>query len=172
MHLKKRFVPRSTLFAVCVSLLGAPALAADTQALPWVCRDSRGTLGSIDELALPTGAGPVSITLGPDLALWFTEQAANEVGSISTEGVIREFDLPVDRGGPSAIVAGLDGNVWFTEQTGNRISRITPEGVVTQFAVPTEGSQPNAIAVGPDGQLWFTARGTHKLGKIRALSVP
>ena len=41
--------------------------------------------GSITEFVLPTsGSGPSGITAGPDGTLWFTENADNKIGRITT----------------------------------------------------------------------------------------
>jgi virginiamycin B lyase len=68
----------------------------------------------------------VSITAGPDGNLWFTEDAGNNIGRITTTGEITEFPIPTPQSGPHGIAVGPDGNLWFTEQTGNKIGRINP----------------------------------------------
>ena len=53
------------------------------------------TAQTITEFPIPTaGSAPYSITVGPDGALWFTENGANQIGRITTAGVITEFPLP------------------------------------------------------------------------------
>jgi streptogramin lyase len=55
---------------------------------------------------VPTaGSSPTSITVGPDGALWFTEQTGNKIGRITTAGVITEYPIPtplaaLQRGSP------------------------------------------------------------------------
>jgi hypothetical protein len=45
----------------------------------------------INEYPLPTAnSSPSEITLGPDGALWFTENGGNKIGWITTAGVITE----------------------------------------------------------------------------------
>ena len=129
------------------------------------------------EFAIPTaGSGADSIAAGPDGNLWFTEQAANKIGRITTAGVITEFAIPTADSGPRGIAAGPDGNLWFTEGDGNKIGRITTAGVVTgEFpSVPTAPAGvvvgPRAIAAGPDGNLWFT-EGASKIGRITTAGV-
>jgi virginiamycin B lyase len=98
---------------------------------------------SISEFAIPTAdSSPSDITAGPDDALWFTENASNKIGRITTTGVITEFPILTTDSGPYAITAGPDGALWFTEQHGNKIGRITTEGVVTEFPIPTSPSLP------------------------------
>jgi len=101
------------------------------------------------------GAGPSSLTLGPDGNLWFTESLANKIGRITPAGVITEFPLPTPNAFPSGIAAGVDGNLWFTESDGNKIGRITPSGVITEFPLLIKGALPGPIVAGGDGALWF-----------------
>jgi hypothetical protein len=50
---------------------------------------------SLTEFPLPTcNRGPAIIAAGPDENLWFTEATANQMGRITTDGVIREFRIP------------------------------------------------------------------------------
>jgi uncharacterized protein (TIGR03437 family) len=106
----------------------------------------------------------VGLTSGPDGALWFSEQAVNKIGRITTSGLITEFPLPAG-GGPSDNTNGPDSSLWFTEIFGNKIGRITTAGVITEFPVPTPASQPNGITKGPDGALWFTETVSNKIGR-------
>jgi virginiamycin B lyase len=116
--------------------------------------------GTITEFPLPSFGEPVAIEQGSDGALWFTEYASNEIGRITTSGVVTEFAVPpcqtCDDVGPWDIVAGPDGALWFTELDANRIGRITTAGAITQFDLPGGVSVPIGITNGPDGALWFT----------------
>jgi len=70
------------------------------------------------EFPIPTAAsGPASITQGPDGAMWFIEQNVNQIGRITSAGVITEFPVPNVGGSPglSGITAGPDGALWFTD---------------------------------------------------------
>jgi hypothetical protein len=75
----------------------------------------------------PSG-GPGGIAAGPDGNLWFTERNANQIGRITTAGVVTEFVIPTAASQPEGIAAGPDGNLWFTERNGNKIGRITAGG--------------------------------------------
>jgi streptogramin lyase len=71
------------------------------------------------EVAIPTAnSSPVGITAGPDGNLWFTENAGNKIGRITTTGVITEFPVPSSDSSPYGITAGQDGNLWFTDIAG------------------------------------------------------
>ena len=91
--------------------------------------------GQITEFGLPNDAdGVVDLVVGPDRAIWFTQESASQIGRITTSGTITEYDLQPNSG-PVGITAGLDGAIWFTELAG-RIGRISggPLGVT---AIPT-----------------------------------
>src|SRR5262249_52741526 len=95
-----------------------------------------------------SGSGLDGIAVGPDGALWFTEDA-NKIGRITTTGTIIEYSIPTASSGPEFIVTGADGALWFTEQDVNKIGRITTGGVFTEYVVPTSNSAPHEIAAGP-----------------------
>jgi streptogramin lyase len=124
-------------------------------------------LGEITEFPLPTpSSGPAGIATGPDGALWFTEQAANKIGRITTWGEIIEFSIPTPGSKPLSIVAGIDGNLYFTEVVGNKIGGITASGTIMEFPIPTAASSPLGIASGLDGAIWFTEFEVGKIGRL------
>ena len=55
----------------------------------------------------------------------FTEETANQIGRITTMGVITEFQIPTPTSRPIGITGGPDGNIWFTEFNENKIGRLT-----------------------------------------------
>lgn len=123
----------------------------------------------VTEFSLPSGSGPVDITLGPDGNLWFGELASSKIGRITPDGSLTEFPLPAfggDPGTPRRITVGPDGNLWFTVPNHRRVGRITTTGVMTIFTLPTPGSRPFGITTGPDGNLWVTEAGTGNLARV------
>src|SRR5262249_46106453 len=66
------------------------------------------------------------ITKGPDGNLWFTENTNNQIGRITTSGIVTRFPLSPSSG-PYGITAGPDGNLWFIGDA-NEIGRITTSG--------------------------------------------
>jgi streptogramin lyase len=82
-------------------------------------------------------AWPYNITAGADGNLWFTEANGNQIGKITTSGVISEYAVPTSNSVPRGIASGPDGNIWFTEYAGNKIGRITTGVVVTAMEIPT-----------------------------------
>jgi len=104
---------------------------------------------------IPTpGSEPISIILGPDGNLWFTEQEASNVARVTPEGVITEFRTPTFSF-PSDITAGPDGNVWFSEGSVGQVAFITPSGEIEEILFSSSGSA-GGIVTGPDGNIWFT----------------
>ena len=84
--------------------------------------------------------------LGPDGALWFTEQALGRIGRISTTGVLQEFAIPNTSGvaqgeygspAPRFITAGPDGALWFTDGGDESIGRITTDGQISEYPIGT-----------------------------------
>jgi virginiamycin B lyase len=74
---------------------------------------------------VPTAnSSPTGIATGPDGALWFTENTANKIGRITTDGIINEYPVPTASSGPWGIVAGPDGALWFTESGAGKIGRV------------------------------------------------
>src|SRR5262249_18514611 len=116
--------------------------------------------GQYTEYALDPHSEPSGVAVGPDGALWFTEEGANKIGRMTTSGQVREFALPsreaVQCGQlcPYDIAAGPAGALWFTnsQSGGPGIGRITTGGTTTLY--PTQGV-PGLIVAGPDGNLWF-----------------
>jgi streptogramin lyase len=47
---------------------------------------NQGSAQIVTEFPLPVGSLPSGITVGPDGALWFTENHANKIGRITTAG--------------------------------------------------------------------------------------
>jgi streptogramin lyase len=107
----------------------------------------------------PTALRPSSIALGPDGAMWFTQEGP-KISRIDASGVATDFPLPAIA---YAIALGSDGNLWVTTSTG--IGRMTPAGAFTLFPVArTAGAF--EITSGPDGNLWFTKFADARIGRI------
>ncbi len=90
-----------------------------------------------------TGTNLTSITVGPDGNLWFTEGISNQIGRITTAGVVTEFNVGISpNSDPLGITTGPDGNVWFTEFTGNRIGKVTGVQSATTTALSSSDTAP------------------------------
>jgi len=98
---------------------------------------------TVTEFPVVTAAsGPQGIAVGADGNLWFTEFGSNQVGRITTAGVVTEFPAG---NLPFYIAAGPDGNLWFTEFTSaGKIGRMTLEPsylsvIKMAYSYPTPG---------------------------------
>jgi streptogramin lyase len=99
--------------AVVAGLLAWPGLAAAQTA----------------QFTIPSaGSGPTGIVAGPDGALWFDEQSANNIGRVTTSGSFTEFGIPTAGARPLSIIVGPDNALWFTELSAGKIGRITTAG--------------------------------------------
>ncbi|HEY1682716.1 MAG TPA: hypothetical protein VGF98_13810 [Candidatus Tumulicola sp.] len=104
------------------------------------------------------GAGPQSICVGPDGALWFTEEFAGAIGRLTTAGKLTEYTLPSPHADAYAIATGPDGALWFTGATNTGyIGRITMSGKFAFYNVGSGFTSLSGIAAGPDGAMWFTS---------------
>ena len=144
--------------ALALAFLAANVMAVDITEYP------------TPAIAAPNGAGPLSISAGPDGKIWFTESVGDAIGMIDTLGNTTTFQLPGPYPpgiyGPTGITSGPDGNLWFTDGTNNRIGNITPSGVITTFGIPTDNAGPFGITTGSDGNIWFAEKTSSKIGKL------
>jgi len=116
--------------------------------------------GTIKEFALPGGTSPNSIaSLGPT-TLYVTDQGANKVYLVQTNGpndpTITPGTATLD--GPKGIAAGPDGNLWVVNNGLNKgVQRVNPDGSALGAAIPTAGAANlQFIALGPDNNMWVT----------------
>ncbi len=124
---------------------------------------------SFTEYSVPTSNSlPGCITNGPDGALWFTEAAgfANNIGRLTTAGVVTEYPIPTTYSKAYCITNGPDGALWFTESNSDKIGRITTFGAITEYPIPTPSATPWGITPGPDDALWFVERTGNQIGRI------
>lgn len=110
-------------------------------------------------------SNPHGIAPGPG-GMWFTQTGSNQIGRISSAGVVTEFTAPAT--GPNQIVEGSDGDMWFTQTNADSVSRMTRNGRVTTFPTGNEAYGPWDVTLGSDGNVWFTFRSpsTNAIGRI------
>jgi virginiamycin B lyase len=143
----------------------------------------------IDEFNVPTASSqPSGITVGPDGAIWFTQENSpplmkHKIGRLDpatavpgTSNGFTEYLIPTDFAVPSKIVNGPDGALWFTEFATNKIGRLDPalaspgtSNGVTEYpqnGALAPGSNPDGMTVGPDRAIWFTEFGGNKIARI------
>jgi len=125
------------------------------------------TLTSFTQVAVLAAPSNIHfMTLGPDGALWFTDNGRNAIGRYSS-GTVHEYAVPTSNADPEGIVRGLDGALWFTEALSNKLGRITTTGTITEYKLPFTGGKPTGLAaVTTVRNLWYTDIGTGKLGRV------
>jgi virginiamycin B lyase len=112
------------------------------------------------------GSQPGSINIAADHSIWFTESAANKIGTITLTRAIKEYPVPTQHAFPLDITRGPDGAMWFVEEAAGKIGRVTPDGTVKEFVVGDLKSHPTALITGPDKAIWFTEVGTNTIGRL------
>src|ERR671929_189623 len=108
------------------------------------------TDGQIIDYPIPTAdaSEPYQgfLGVGPDGALWFTENRTVSLGRLTTDGQATEmpFDLVVRSHLPNraaiailGLVAGPDGAAWFTSPLSNSIWRLAMDGETAEYVLPT-----------------------------------
>jgi len=115
----------------------------------------------------------LSITVGPDGALWFTETSSGAIGRVDVTGHVTSYPVSPSAGVPVAITSGPDGNLWFTLGGGSQqgIGRITPAGAISVFPFGKAFDTELDITAGPDGNLWFTDFDNNMVGKVTTQGV-
>ncbi len=128
---------------------------------------------SIVEFPIPTpDSESLWITTGPDGNLYFTENAANQIGQFNpTTHAFNAFPIPTPDSGPTSITAGSDGNLYFTETTANQIGQFNPiTHAFAAFPIPTASSGTANITSGPNGSLYFTESNSNKIGQFNPIT--
>ena len=105
--------------------------------------------GNITEYTTPTQtSGFPDITVGPDGALWFVEDDADQIGRVTTAGVVSEFALPETPANnpgfhgiadhPVTIAPGADGRLWVLDIGENAgIMAVAPDQPLAAAPDPT-----------------------------------
>ncbi|MDB5073223.1 MAG: hypothetical protein JWM87_4334 [Candidatus Eremiobacteraeota bacterium] len=136
------------------------------------------TSGVSGETTVPTpNSHPYGIAPAPDLNLYFTENAVDQLGRIPmlfgaiTEVPIATGSAPTQivRGPATETSCGGGPCMWFTEFGTSRVARLNPAGwpapTINEFPTVTASSNPIGITAGKDGALWFTESGLDKIGR-------
>jgi streptogramin lyase len=114
---------------------------------------------------LTTSAKPFDQTVGPDLAVWISEQNAGKIARFDGSAY-QEFTLPYSPAAPTQIVTGQDGRIWYTDFSNNKIGWLTPAGQQQTVTLPGSNSRPLGIAVDLTGNIWFTEWNRNTIGQI------
>jgi streptogramin lyase len=116
--------------------------------------------GALQELTTGAGVAPTGIAVGPDAALWTTEDnLSGKTGRISgaADHAFTEVTTGVNgQGAPAgttAIVAGADGNLWYLSPTAHALAYGVPGAVPEQHLI-SDTAQPVDAVAGPDLHLY------------------
>jgi streptogramin lyase len=123
--------------------------------------------GSVTAFPLAPQSGPSAICKGPDGALWFTEEGANQIGRITTTGSISQFTVPTPTAGVGGITTGPDGNLYFTEFKANKVGRFNPTTrQFTEWLLPQASAGPGGVVTGADANLWIMEAQASKIVRM------
>jgi streptogramin lyase len=103
------------------------------------------------------------IAKGPGHRLWFSTFQTDEIGNITTAGVITEFSAPASSQPYGIAVSHSGRRVWSGGYGGVMISS-TPAGVQTDY--PIAGAHISTVVLGPDKNMWFSDYGNNEIGTI------
>jgi streptogramin lyase len=130
----------------------------------WKISTSGEVLGTYPTPETPMAFEPAAIVAGSDGNLWFTENATNHLGAISTTGTLVATPWTLT-GAAYGITSGPDGALWFTEFNGNKIGRVMPSICTTTTCIEeTVCESSTGQRIPPtlsSGSSWCSARGGH-----------
>jgi virginiamycin B lyase len=118
--------------------------------------------GHFTRWPLPDREGrPTRIVAGPGGDLWFTEEANDRIGRISTAGQIREFALPPGVSPTGLTVSG--GQVWFS--TTHKVGRVSRGGRISEWRIDS-AVEITDIAPDPPRGVWLADGGADALRRF------
>jgi virginiamycin B lyase len=145
-----------------MSLLSTPAHAG---AIP-----DADPIGVVRTQTIPgsTSGSTHELAIGPDDALWITQQDQDRIVRVTTSGAVAgTVELP--RGsGPHGIARDRRGHMWVTEEHANTLVELDADGrVLARHAIPRAGAGPHGLAIGCDGRtVWWTGKAGDVVGSL------
>lgn len=116
---------------------------------------------TLQEYAVPAGSHPHDVAPAADGGVWYTAQAAGELGHLDpATGKTRHIRLG-ERSAPHGVIVGIDGAPWVTDGGLNAIVRVDPKtSSVQRYPLPAEAGWANLNTATFDGRgiLWFTGQ--------------
>jgi virginiamycin B lyase len=127
------------------------------------------------------GAGPHDVAPARDGTIWFTAQAAGELGRLDPR-TGRARRIPLGAGSaPHGVIVGPDRAAWVTDGGLNAIVRVDDRSLrVRRYPLPRDraGANLNTATFDRRGILWFTGQGgiygrlVPRSGKMRVFDAP
>jgi virginiamycin B lyase len=148
--------PGATAVATSV---GAPATYAPG-ATPTLRASAAAPKFALQEYPLPLGSGPHDVAPAADGGVWYTAQAAGELGWLNpANGATRQIKLG-NGSAPHGVIVGPDGAPWITDGGLNAIVRVDPTTREVQVYHLPSGRSANLNTATFDrrGILWFTGQ--------------
>ena len=111
--------------------------------------------GTVTTYPLPQNVSAGALVRGPKSALWFAE-GGQYLGSITTDGTITTYRIPIPNEVATSLTIGPDRNIWFSEQQPDgqqqMVGRMKPGG---HFLSPFPTSGGTSMTMGPDDRVWI-----------------
>jgi virginiamycin B lyase len=158
-------------------------ILATVEADEWVrrARRSRPPRVELREYRVFEGAGPHDVAPAHDGTVWFTAQAAGELGRLDPRtGRVRRVPLGAGSA-PHGVIVGPDRAAWLTDGGLNAIVRVDDRSLrVRRFALPRDrpGANLNTATFDHQGRLWFTGQAgiygrlDPRSGRMRVFDAP
>jgi virginiamycin B lyase len=158
-------------------------VVATVEADEWarLARRSRPPRVELREYRVFKGAGPHDVAPAHDGTVWFTAQAAGELGRLDPRtGRIRRVALGAGSA-PHGVIVGPDRAAWVTDGGLNAIIRVDHRSLhVRRFPLPPDRTAANLNTATFDhrGRLWFTGqagiygRFDPRSGRMRVFDAP
>jgi virginiamycin B lyase len=136
-----------------------PPASASTPASPQT--KAQTNTANIQEYEVPRGSHPHDVAPTPDGSVWYTAQAAGELGRLDpATGKTHHIKLG-DGSAPHGVIVGPDGAPWITDGGLNAIVRVDPRTeAVKRFPLPAgrTSANLNTATFDRNGTLWFTGQ--------------
>jgi virginiamycin B lyase len=133
------------------------ALYATDPASNGLWRVTTGCTATFYSLAT-ANAGPQSITVGPNGALWFVETNVDKIAEINPGApagtVPTEFSVSAGAG-LGVIVSGADNALWFTETKSDKLGRMLTTGQLTSETALSGVHTPYGLVLAPSGNFYI-----------------
>ncbi|MEC4749972.1 hypothetical protein [Methylomicrobium sp. Wu6] len=101
---------------------------------------------------------PIFLSAGANGTIWGTELLGSAILNVSTDGAVREFNIPTPNSRPIAVIPDpTEPFMWFTEEAGVKIGKIDLHGNITEYPVPAlqKNDILGSLAFDRENNLWI-----------------